>query len=91
MPQRWKRRFNSLSWQIGVGSEPPYGPFLTGQHEPRHAAQFLSDQDAMIHFFQVSLGDNLGLAVCRVSACVCMRERAIKITSIRLSPVVSFF
>lgn len=29
----------------------------------------------MIHFFQVSLGDNLGLAVCRVCLRVCMRER----------------
>lgn len=37
---------------------PPYGPALTAQHGPRHAAQFLSNQDGVIQFGPRLLGQS---------------------------------
>lgn len=56
VPQWRECLINSLSWQTGAGLVPPYVPVLTAQREPIHAAQFLFNQDGMIHFVSRLLG-----------------------------------
>lgn len=63
MPQQRECLINSLSWQIGAGLVLPYALILTAQREALHAAQFLSNQDGMIHFVSSLLGQSFR-AVC---------------------------